>query len=250
MVKLVVLELRKLVVPITITFICGLIFGFIQVYVSVNNSVYFHTIELWFQSYSLITFFFPLFITLPITWQMYSEIKHNYFKYSYFRVGKNRYIMSKWIAQIIFAFSISFSMSFATLIFTQLFSGSIKILDNSGDWFLHDFTLDHYWLYGFLASVWRGLIGTIFISMSFVLALNIKNIFIITLFPFAYYLLENYVFAILKYPFYRIVTSIGIQSSGISSSKLTAIHLITGPLLAISVIGIIVLYFKSVRKDQ
>lgn len=102
-------------------------------------------------------------------------------------------------------------------------------------------------LYGFLLSIWRGLLGSIMATMGFVLSLFSRNIFIILSGPFIYYVLENYVLSILQVPQFRLVTS--FEPSTISFVDLGPFSVIVGPALAILFIFGLYYYFTKIKKQ-
>lgn len=212
-----------------------------------QNYALYYDLEAWEIGTELIGFLFPLFVVVPICWNMYYERKNNFLLYTMPRVNKRKYLTAKWLTSAISAFFILFIPYFLSAVFALYVKSPIDpydLADSSVTLFTHIF-LDMFTqtplLYAFLLSCWKGFIGIFVMSLGFVLSLYVDNIFIILTGPFIYSILENFILSIMGLASYRLVTA--FEPTTISVKGITAGSFILGLLLISIVIVTIWLYF-------
>ncbi len=212
-----------------------------------QNYTLYYDLEAWEIGTELIGFLFPLFVVVPICWNMYYERKNNFLLYTMPRVNKRKYLTAKWLTSVISAFFILFIPYFLSAIFALYVKSPINsntFADASVTPFSHIF-LDIFTqtplLYAFLLSCWKGFIGIFVMSLGFVLSLYVDNIFIILTGPFIYAILENFILSIMGLENYRLVTA--FEPTTVSAQSITAGSFIIGLLLISIVIVVVWLYF-------
>lgn len=103
-------------------------------------------------------------------------------------------------------------------------------------------------LYGFVLSVWKGLIGAVTALFGFVVSLYSRNLFVILAGPFMYMILDNYIWGLIGPMKYNLVTA--FEPSSISVDYLTWIHFVLPPIQLCFVIISYVLYMRyKVKKS-
>lgn len=191
---------------------------------------------------------FPLFVTIPVCWQLYYERRNRFLVYTLPRIGKRRYLSAKWCACAMSAFLILFIPYFVSAIFA-LYVQAPKELAPPYEGYTHIFQTIYEQiplLYALLLSLWKGLLGVLTMTFGFVLALYGGNIFVILTGPFIYVILENFVWSILGLANFRLVTA--FEPTSMSTLVINSGSFIAGPLLMCCVIMLVVFYFKKIRK--
>ena len=108
MLRLLKLELKKLskttllTIAILTVLTCILTCTMYQSY-----SIYFK-IDAWEIGTEYIGFLFPLFVTVPVCWELYYERRNRFLVYTLPRISKRAYLGTKWLACSISAFMILF----------------------------------------------------------------------------------------------------------------------------------------------
>lgn len=191
---------------------------------------------------------FPLFVTVPVCWQLYYERRDRFLVYTLPRMGKRRYLGAKWCACAVSAFLILFLPYFVSSVFA-LYVRAQKELTPPYEGYAHILQALYAQaplLYALLLSLWKGLLGVLTMSFGFVLALYGGNIFVILTGPFIYAILENFIWSILGVPEFRFVTA--FEPTSMSASIISIGSFIAGPLLMCGVLALILLYFQKVKK--
>lgn len=258
--KLLLLEWKKLWKPILISHLLSIALMVILTMTLYKSYALEYDIEAWELANEYFAFIFPLLVVLPTCWLFYYERKNHFIMYTVPRVSKRNYLFSKWIIIAGNGFLLMFSTMIVGVIVALYLKPDIIPLfsmtnPNSGEsisqvrltHFLPELFTEQPFLYGFLLSIWRGLLGSIMATMGFVLSLFSRNIFIILSGPFIYYVLENYVLSILQVPQFRLVTS--FEPSTISFGDLSPFSVIVGPALAILFIFGLYYYFTKIKKQ-
>lgn len=111
-----------------------------------------------------------------------------------------------------------------------------------------EYYVSHPFMYGFILSLWRFVIGFLIASFGFVLALYVKNLFIIFTFPFMYTIGENIIMSLTGCERYMLFTS--FCPSYLSRKAITYSGLLVGPIVLIIVIAITALYFTKIKKAK
>lgn len=216
-----------------------------------------YDLEAWEVGREIIDFLYPLFVVVPICWLMYYERKNNFLLYTIPRVGKSKYLTAKWTAAAISAFAIIFIPYFLSAIFALyvkppiepivhiLPPGEIYTPSPFEHIYLETFTSAPL-LYALLLSLWKSVIGVMVMSLGFVLSLYVKNIFVILTGPFIYSILENFSWAILRIPQYRLVTS--FEPTAIAEELITPFSSAVGPALLIAFTAALWLFFAKMKR--
>ena len=252
MFRLIKNEWRKVKSPVIGTILILSIVACILSSTLYQNYTLFYDIEAWEIGTELIGFLFPLFVVIPICWNMYYERKNNFLLYTMPRVNKRKYLTAKWLTAAISAFFILFIPYFLSAIFALYVKSPIDpyvIADASVTPFNHIF-LDMFTqtplLYAFLLSCWKGFIGIFVMSLGFVLSLYADNIFVILTGPFIYAILENFILAIMGLEKYRLVTA--FDPTAVTAKSITTGSFIMGLLLISVVIVAVYLYFGKKKR--
>lgn len=230
MYKLIKLEFIKLRKTLFLSSILFFILGACLTLVFTHGYSYQYNIEIWCEAYTPILFFFPIFCTVPVTWLLYYERKNNFVTYSIVRSSSKKYLLSKLFAHCIYGAIITFALSMEILVIALYLVGPVHVLVNPLNVFQMDAFINHPFLYGLILSLWRSALSILFVILSFISSLLFNNLFIIMVFPFAYYLLENVVLSVLGLPFFRMVTSLGVVSGGYTYG-IELWHLFIGPII-------------------
>ncbi|KPU44758.1 ABC-2 family transporter protein [Oxobacter pfennigii] len=242
------LEIKKIASPVLIAM------GVLTVLNSVlsctlyrDYTVYFD-IDAWEIGTEFLGLVFPLFVTVPVCWELYYERRNHFLVYTLPRMDKRHYLGSKWCACALAAFLLMFIPYFISAVFA-LYVKSPAVILFPEDYYGHIFN-DLYTqtplLYALLLSLWKGLLGVITMTFGFVLALYGKNIFVILTAPFIYVILENFIWSVMGLPMYRFVTA--FEPSSLSIEAIHAGSFIAGPLLMCGVIVLIALYYSKLKK--
>lgn len=217
-----------------------------------QNYALYYDLEAWEIGTELIGFLFPLFVVVPICWNMYYERKNNFLLYTMPRVSKRKYLTAKWLASAISAFSILFIPYVLSAVFALYVKppiDSYALAGVSATPFTHIF-LDIFTqtplLYAFLLACWKSFIGIFVMSLGFVLSLYVDNIFIILTGPFIYAILENFTLSIMGLENYRLVTA--FEPATVAVQSITAGSFIMGLLLISIVIVAVWLYFGKKKR--
>lgn len=259
--NLIMLEWRKLKMPILLTIIAGTFLSIILCSTIYKSYSLEHQLDVWEVGFTIFNVIFPLIAVLPTCWLIYFERKNGFLKYTLPRVSKKQYLLSKWLVISGSAFFTMFIISFAGVV-TALYI--VQPIDVFLGWispetgkpapslihfhFAAETYLESPLLYGFLLSLWKGILSVIPATMGFVFSLYSKNLFVILTGPFVYLILENFVLQIVKFDHLRLAvafepTMIPVETVGLSS-------FIFGPVLAILVTILYVIYMKFKVKED
>ena len=247
MLRLLKLELKKLskttllAIAVLTVLTCILTCTMYQEY-----SIYFK-LDAWEIGTEYIGLFFPLFVTVPVCWELYYERRDRFLVYTLPRTPKRAYLSVKWLACSISAFLILFIPYIASAL-CALYINTPNIKPTPGHF-------DHIWytlytqlplLYALLLAVWKGMLGVLTMTFGFALALYGKNIFVVLTAPFIYVILENFILSILSFPMYRFVTA--FEPTSIVDQYINFGSFLVGPILMCLVIGLVILYFQKIKK--
>ena len=191
---------------------------------------------------------FPLFVTIPVCWELYYERKGHFLVYTLPRMDKRHYLGAKWCACALAAFMLLFIPYFLSAVFALYVKQPAEILfpeEFHGHIFNYLYT-EMPLLYALLLSLWKGFLGVLTMTFGFALALYGNNIFVILTGPFIYVILENFIWSVLGLERYRFVTA--FEPSSLADSAIHAGSFVAGPLLMCGVIGLIALYYAKLKK--
>ena len=206
-----------------------------------------YDLEAWEVGTGGFSLFYPLFVVIPLCWNLYYERKNNFLLYIAPRVPVKKYLAAKWAAYALGAFCI---MTVPYLL-AAVYAIYIKapVVPPETNTFSHVFQtafVERPLLYAAVLSCWRGGIGILVMTFGFVLAMYCKNIFVILTGPFIYSILENFIMSILGWEKYRLV--VAFDPTCISSQAVTALSFFAGPALLLFVIGFTAFFLSKIRK--
>lgn len=245
MAHLIGLELKKLAKPVLVTLI-----GLTMLTCILSCTLYreysvFFDIDAWEIGTEFLGLLFPLFVTIPVCWELYYERRNRFLVYTLPRVGKRAYLGAKWWACALSAFFILFIPFFFSALCALFLTGPKDFMP-VGEGYHHIFHTLYTQtplLYAFLLSLWKGVIGVLVMGLGFALSLYSGNIFVILTGPFVYAILENFILAILDLPEFRLVTA--FEPTSLSATIVNAGSFLVGPLLLCCVTALVVLFFQK-----
>ncbi len=205
-------------------------------------------IDAWEIGTEYLGLLFPLFVTIPVCWELYYERKGHFLVYTLPRMDKRHYLGAKWCACALAAFMLLFIPYFLSAVFALYVKQPAEILfpeEFHGHIFNYLYT-EMPLLYALLLSLWKGFLGVLTMTFGFALALYGNNIFVILTGPFIYVILENFIWSVLGLERYRFVTA--FEPSSLADSAIHAGSFVAGPLLMCGVIGLIALYYAKLKK--
>ena len=247
MLHLIKVEWKKVCVPVAAAIILISVAACILTCTMYQNYAVQYDLEAWEIGTEFFSFIFPLFVVLPLCWNIFYERKNNFMLYVLPRVSEKKYLLAKWFVYAASAFLILFIPYMVSALAALYVNPPFDMVDAVP--FEHVF-IDSFiktpLLYAFLLSCWKGFIGILTMSLAFVIALYVKNIFVILTGAFVYAILENFILAVLQLEQYRLVTA--FEPSTISAGAIGLLSFIVGPLLLFMVISLTVIYFKWIKK--
>lgn len=187
------LEWKKLCRPVLLTTVLLSVFCGILVPIVQRSYSLFYPVESWEVAMPWLNMLYPLFVTVPVCWQLYYERRNRFITYTLPRVSPRRYLTAKYLACALSAFLIMFiPYVLSGLCAVYLVKPQNLSMPYAG--------YTHVWLtlftqfpavYVLLLSLWKGLLGVLTMTFGFVLALYGRNIFVILIAPFVYTFLDN-----------------------------------------------------------
>lgn len=205
-------------------------------------------IDAWEVGTEYIGLLFPLFVTIPICWELYYERKDRFIVYTLPRIGRQRYLSAKWCACAV--------SSFLILLVPYMLSALCALYINRPErlWatpegyrhVFHEFYTQMPLAYALLLSLWKSLLGVLVMSFGFILAMYGSNIFVILTAPFIYVILENFLWAVLGLPEFRFVTA--FEPTSVTAYAVQPASFFAGPLLLCCVMSLVVCYYRTVKK--
>ena len=208
-----------------------------------------YVLDKWEIGTEFIGLLFPLFVTIPICWQLYYERRDRFIVYTLPRVSKRRYLTVKWLACALSAFALLFvpyMLSGLSALYLAPYQELNPELFPHYSHVFQTFYTEYPLVYLFLLSLWKSLLGVLTMTFGFVLAMYSSNLFVILTAPFVYLILENFTLSVLRLEKYRFITA--FEPTTIFSTNLTAGSFFVGPLLLCAVTGLTVLYYTKLRK--
>ena len=241
-------ECRKIGLPALLTTaVLAVVMSVLSCTLYQNYTLY-YDLEAWEVGTEWLSLLYPLFVVIPLCWNLYHERKNNFLLYVMPRVPVRRYLTAKWIAYALGAFSIM-AVPYLLSAVCALFLNAPVVPPAEGTFshvFQSAFTQAPL-CYAVLLSCWRGLIGVLMMSFGFVLALYCKNMFVILTGPFMYAILENFILSILHLERYRLV--VAFDPTCVDDRVVSALSLVVGPVLLLLVIGLTAFFLARVLKN-
>lgn len=248
MFRLINSEFKKIGLPVVAAIVVLSVAASVLSCTLYKNYALFYDLEAWEVGYEVLNFLFPLFVVIPICWSIYYERKNNYLLYTLPRVGKRRYLTSKWIAAGISAFAIVFIPWFTSALFALYVKPPITPWMGTFNHVFSQLFVETPLVYALLLSLWKGVLGVLVMSLGFVLSLYVNNIFIILTGPFIYSIVENFTWAVLGKPQYRLVVS--FEPTAVVPERITPFSMLVGPALLVAVIALVWFVAAKVKKQS
>lgn len=198
--------------------------------------------EIWQIGYDVVLLLFPLFCIVPCL-SLFEEKKSGYMRIAMLRMSIKSYFKTKFIYGSSVSFLMCFLISFVGLLFCYLIPESIMFIGepSTTDNFAYKLFSENPLVYGFILSVWRGIVGVLFYFFGVVIVFLSNNKFLVVVIPFIYYHMENYFWAILDIYQTRTMYSIGLDTAGIDTSLFG--FAIWGPVILCCILFIAYLFF-------
>lgn len=253
MLQLLKLEFRKIGHVYVISLAIGIIYSGIIILPYLSGYSHYNNIDIWDASGVIFCYLYPLFAVMPTCWLLYYERRNHFLAYTQNRVSKKKYILSKYLMSSIGGGFILFAMSMIGLVICLYIvpevGSSLNPIENliSGT-FQGAYYVSHPFMYGFILSLWRFVIGFLMATFGFVLSLYVKNLFIIFTFPFIYTMAEDFILSVLGMQRYMLFTS--FWPGYLQAKAITYGGLLVGPLLLIVVIALTILYYAKIKKEK
>nr|WP_288885443.1 hypothetical protein [uncultured Blautia sp.] len=209
-----------------------------------------YSLDAWEIGTEIFSLLFPLFVVMPLCWNLYYERRNNFILYVLPRVPAKKYLGAKWLVYALSAFFILFVPYLLSALCALYINPPVPLNASAGNAafdhvFLNAFTQTPL-LYALLLSCWKGIIGILVMSLGFALSMYLKNIFVILTGPFVYVMLENFVLSILQLAQYRLV--VAFEPTCISSDAVSGGSFFAGPALLAAGIFLTVFFLKKVKK--
>lgn len=247
MLRLMKNEWKKIWVPVLLTLIAVTTAACAMTATMYQQWSLSYTLDAWEVGTEYLLLLYPLFVVLPLCWNLHQERKNNFLLYVQPRVSMRKYLWAKWMVYAISAFCI-LAIPYILSAVTALHIDPALDIYNPRRHILETLYSERPLIYAVAFSAFRGLVGVLVMTMGFVLAMYCENIFVILTGPFLYAELENFVLSILGVPQYRLV--IAFDPDCMSPELITAMSFITGPLLLATVIMLLSVYFSKVKKKK
>lgn len=240
------LELKKIAGPVLATLGMLTVLTCVLSCTLYRDYTIYYDIDAWEIGTAFLGLVFPLFVTVPVCWELYYERRNHFLIYTLPRMDKRHYLGSKWCACALAAFLILFVPYFLSAVFALYVKQPAELMPPYDGYqhIFHKLYTEMPLLYALLLSWWKGFLGMLTMTFGFVLALYGKNIFVILTGPFIYVILENFILSVLRLEMYRFVSAFEPTSLG----TINAGSYVAGPLLMCGVIVLISLYYGKLKK--
>lgn len=212
-----------------------------------KDTVITHNIEFWIDGSNTLDFFFPIFVSLPFAWRLYFERKDGFLDYISIRTDKRKYIIQKIIAGMTTVFVMVFVIYYVGLVVAELFIEPQSIASD-------DILLRYVWgdmqaenplMFGIFWCMWKGFIGALICAFGYGIALLSDNVFVISLLPFLFCTMENFVTGTLGIERFSIYTAFILNR--LSPTAMKIYNYFTGVISFVVIGGLIILiwYFRK-----
>ena len=221
MIGLVRNEWKKVFLPVLLTTVLLAIAMGVLSCTIYQNYVLHYDLEAWEVGTELFSLLYPLFVVVPLCWNLYYERKNNFLLYVMPRVKIKKYLTAKWIA---------YALGTLCIIVIPYILSAVFAL------YVKPPVVKTPLLYAVALSLWRGIVSLFVMTFGFVLALYCKNIFVILTGPFMYSILENFVLAILCLERLRLV--VAFDPTTVNPEVVSIFSFFFGPIVLSIVIGL------------
>ena len=198
MIGLVRNEWKKVFLPVLLTTVLLAIAMSVLSCTIYQNYTLHYDLEAWEVGTELFSLLYPLFVVVPLCWNLYYERKNNFLLYVMPRVKIKKYLTAKWIAYALGTLCIIVIPYILSAVFALYVKPPVvPFVENPFSHIFENAFIKTPLLYAVALSLWRGIVSLFVMTFGFILALYCKNIFVILTGPFMYSILENFVLAIL-----------------------------------------------------
>lgn len=240
-------EWKKIWIPVLLTLIVVTVAACTMTATMYPDYSLTYTLDAWEVGTKYLSLLYPLFVVLPVCWNLHQERKNNFLVYVQPRVPMRKYLWVKWMVYAISAFCIITIPYILSAVTALRIDPHLDALNMENRIFENTYS-EHPVVYAVTLSVFRGLIGVLVMTMGFFLAMYCENIFVVLTGPFLYTILENFLLAILGVPQYRLVTA--FDPNCLSPEAITTMSFVAGPSLLAAVITLLTIYFSKVKKEK
>lgn len=253
-------EWNKIKLPFSITFLLSVVGVCVVTSIAYKSYALEAQLEVYEVGFTIFNLFSPLLAVVPTAWLMYFERKTNFVNYTLPRVKQRTYILTKAIVSMLTGFLIVFSISIASVIIAiyvvpPVIQTSFAYNSSTGEPILiQDLRLfgevfvNQPFLYGFVLSVWKGLIASLMALFGFILSLYSRNLFVILTGPFIYMILDNFIWSVFGLERYRFITA--FEPSLVFVESFSWYSLVIGPAVLMVVIVCYGLYMQFVAEKH
>lgn len=242
-------QIRQNIVPAILMLFIGVIALCVMATQFSTTTAVTYPIEFWLDACSILDFFFPLIVVLPFTWRMYFDRKNDFLDYASIRTSKKKYISQKIMAGMLTAFVMIYLTYFIGLVYTVKF---VEPKTVASDAILYRYMFgamqaENPILFGAIWCVWKGFVSALICGFGYVIALLVDNIFVISLTPFVYCMVENFVTGTLGLERYSLTTTYILNRLSPTSMRL---HNYFVGVATFAVIGGIIIAILVYRKKR
>lgn len=243
-----ILEEKKLAGPVLVTLGALTVLTCVLSCTLYQSYAIYYDIDAWEIGTEFWGLLFPLFVTVPICWELYYERRDHFLVYTLPRRNKKHYLGTKWCACAFAAFLLLFVPYFLSAVFALYVKQPAELMPPYEGYqhIFHRLYTETPLLYAFLLALWKGFLGVLTMTFGFVLALYGNNIFVILTGPFIYVILENFILSVLRLEMYRFVTA--FEPTSIINSAIHPGSFVIGPLLMGGVIALIAYYYARLKE--
>lgn len=252
MIKFIFTEIKKIILPSVLVILFCVIYYFIYIINYFNTSRVWCSLQPWSSGGELIDFFFPLLVAAPYCWQVFFESKGNYFQSIHTRINLKKYLVNKCIITALLSGLAIIVINIIGFSFA-LYLSKIATYSAETDFFMNSnisgkLILESPLRYGIMLSLWRGFIAMLICIFGFIVCLMVKNFFVAITLPFVYYILEDFVMAILGTPATSLTTS--ITPSRLSAQVMSYSKILVGPFILCIVIILLLISLKFLHLEK
>ena len=237
MIGLVRNEWKKVFLPVLLTTVLLAIAMSVLSCTIYQNYTLHYDLEAWEVGTELFSLLYPLFVVVPLCWNLYYERKNNFLLYVMPRVKIKKYLTAKWIAYTLGTLCIIVIPYILSAVFALYVKPPVvPFVENPFSHIFENAFIKTPLLYAVALSLWRGIVSLFVMTFGFILALYCKNIFVILTGPFMYSILENFVLAILCLERLRLV--VAFDPTTVNPEVVSIFSFFFGPIVLSIVIGL------------
>lgn len=201
-------SLKKFIVP---SLVCTLLITIILIIlcsITANNTAICNRIEIWIEACDYVDFFLPLIVCLVFTPFFYFINRRGFIKYAAVRTGRDRYLLTHFLASAICVVLIVGISYYSALCVSLNMTPETLVSENRlVDYVFGEYEVFHPYLFGVVWCLYKGVVAILFVFFGNLLAFYTDNLFVSVLGPFIYCMAENMITALLNIPMYSIMTA-------------------------------------------